>query len=72
MAHLQTYFKKSYIVTIDNNFIRLKLAEEFKQGKATILDVIQKQHQHLTYTKLVIKDGPLHSSRYIVHHPVAA
>ena len=62
MTLLQSYFKKGYNVTTDNYFTSLKLAEEFKQRKTTILDTIRKQLREVPNTDLVTKDKSLHTS----------
>ena len=62
MTFLQPYFKKGYNVTTDNYFTRIKLAEEFKQRKTTILDTIRKERREVPNTDLVMKDMSLHTS----------
>ena len=62
MALLQPYFKKGYNVTTDNYFTILKLAEELRQRKTTILGTIQKQWREVPNTDLVMKDKSLHTS----------
>ena len=59
---LQSYFKKGYNVTTDNYFTSLKLAEEFKQFKTTILGTIRKQRREVPNTDLITKDKSLHTS----------
>ena len=63
MTLLQSYFKKGYNVTTDNYFTSLKLAEEFKQRKTTILGTIRKQRREVSNTDLVTKDKSLHTSK---------
>ena len=62
MTLLHPYFKKGYNVTTDNYFTSLKLAEEFKQRKTTILGTIRKQRREMPNTDLVMKDKSLHTS----------
>ena len=62
MTLLQPYFKKSYNITTDNYFTSLKLAEELKQSKTTILGTIRKQRREVPNTDLVMKDNSLHTS----------
>ena len=58
---LQPYYKKDYNVTTDNYFTSLKLAEELKQKKATILGTIRKQRREVPSTKLIMKDKKLYA-----------
>ena len=53
---LQPYYKKGYNVTTDNYFTSLKLAEELKQIKTTILGTIRKQRREVPSTELIMKD----------------
>ena len=53
---LQPYYKKGYNVTTDNYFTSLKLAEELKQKKTTILGTIRKQQREVPSTELIMKD----------------
>ena len=62
MTLLQPYFKKGYNVTTDNYFTSLKLVEELKQRKITILGTIRKQRLEVPNTDLVMKDKSLHTS----------
>ena len=62
MTLLQPYFKKGYNVTTDNYFTSLKLAEELKQRKTTILGTIRKQRREVPHTDLVMKDKSLQTS----------
>ena len=59
---LQPYYKKGYNVTTDNYFTSLKLAEELKQKKTTILGTIRKQQREVLSTKLIMKDKKLYAS----------
>ena len=59
---LQPYYKKGYNVTTDNYFTSLKLAEELKQKKTTILGTIQKQRREVPSTELIMKDKELYAS----------
>ena len=63
MTLLQHYFKKAYNVTIDNYFTSLKLEEELKQRKTTILGTKGKQRREVPNTDLVMKDKSLHTSQ---------
>ena len=62
MTLLQPYFKKGYNVTTNNYFTSLKLEEELKQCKTTILGTIRKQRRDVPNTDLVMKDKSLHIS----------
>ena len=62
MTLLQPYFRKGYNVTTDNYSTSLKLADELKQHKTTILGTIRKQQREVPNTDLVIKYKPLHTS----------
>ena len=59
---LQPYYKKGNNVTTDNYFTSLKLAEELKQKKTTILDTIRKQRREVPSTELIMKDKELYVS----------
>ena len=59
---LQSYYKKGYNVTTDNYFTSLKLVEEFKQKKTTILGSIRKQRREVPSTELIMKDKKLYAS----------
>ena len=59
---LQPYYKKGYNVTTDNYFTSLKLAEELKQKKTTILGTIRKQRREVPSTELIMKDKELYAS----------
>ena len=59
---LQPYYKKGYNVTTDNYFTSLKLAEELKQKKTTILGTIRKQRRDVPSTELIMKDKELYAS----------
>ena len=59
---LQPYYKKGYNVTTDNYFTSLKLAEELKQKKITILGTIRKQRREVPSTELIMKDKELYAS----------
>ena len=59
---LQPYYKKGYNVTTDNYFTSLKLAEELKQKKTTILGTIRKQRREGPSTELIMKDKELYAS----------
>ena len=56
---LQPYYKKGYNVTTDNHFTSLKLSEELKQKKTTILGTIWKQRREVPSTELIMKDKEL-------------
>ena len=60
---LQPYYKKGYNVTTDNYFTSLKLAEELKQKKTTILGTIRKQQREVPSTALIMKDRELYASK---------
>ena len=59
---LQPYYKKGYNVTTDNYFTSLKLAEELKQKKTTILGTIRKQQREVPSTEQIMKDKELYAS----------
>ena len=59
---LQAYYKKGYNVTTDNYFTSLKLAEELKQKKTTILGTIQKQRREVPSPELIMEDKKLYTS----------
>ena len=59
---LQPYYKKGYNATTDNYFTSLKLAEELKQKKTTILGTIRKQRREVPSTELIMKDKELYAS----------
>ena len=59
---LQPYYEKGYNVTTDNYFTSLKLAEELKQKKTTILGTIRKQRREVPSTELIMKDKELYAS----------
>ena len=59
---LQPYYKKGYNVTTDNYFTSLKLAEELKQKKTTILGAIRKQRREVLSIELIMKDKKLYVS----------
>ena len=62
LALLQPCYKKGHNVTTDNYLTSLKLAEERKQKKTTILGTIQKQRREVPSTELIIKDKELYAS----------
>ena len=62
LTFLQPYYKKGYNVTSDNYFTSLKLAEELKQKKTTILGAIRKQRREVPSTELIMKDKELYAS----------
>ena len=59
---LQPYYKKGHNVITDNCFTSLKLAEELKQKKTTILGTIRKQRREVPSTELIMKDKELYAS----------
>ena len=67
MTLLQPYFKKGYNVTTDNYSTSLKLADELKQRKTTILGTIRKQQREMPNTA-----SHYILLRSILHYVVAA
>ena len=59
---LQSYYKKGYNVTTDNYLTSLKVVEELKQKKTTILGNIRKQRRKVPSTELIMKDKELYAS----------
>ena len=60
---LQPYYKKGCNVTTDNYFTSLKLAEELKQKKTTILGTIRKPQREVPSTELIMRDKELYASK---------